>query len=397
METKKVQYQYYKETGVKPVYAKLDKRESFNAYERLRRKVFEYNLSIPVSNFDGASLLEFGPSTGDNALIFAHWGANLSLVEPVESFIENIHEYFCKHELTGSLRGVHCTTFENYETPDKFDFVVAEGFVFHTGPSSYWLPRLASFGNEDSFIVISHLETTGYLIELLHAKCLQVFQGEQTRDSVQLAKDLYYKKWSKTSHSRSFDSWAYDNIIYPTLDAYLLNSIIDFQDIMNRCGMLLWSSWPSIVHYADISWIKEPIIDKEKIIARNRLNFLKLLPSMVIGESVEVNDRINDVGERLFVSLCEEVNSLAVPPGMLNSIQLRKIREHHKETEKLFSVSVQSYEATKLSHLWYQIDACLSYLSERSINEIMKLYNDEGPLADYWGSPNFYSVWHRFR
>lgn len=396
MEKKKIQYQYYKETGVKPVYADLNKKESFNAYEKLRRKVFEYNLNIPVRSFDRASLLEFGPSTGDNSLIFAQWGAELNLVEPVEKFIESIREYFQNHKLTESLRGVHCNTFEDFETYEKFDFVVTEGFVFHTGSPSYWLPRLASFGKDDSFVIISHLETTGYLIELLQAKCFQVIQKNHTGDTLPLARDLYYNKWSKSAHSRSFDSWAYDNLIYPTLDAYLLNSIIDFQEIMSECGMLMWSSWPSVINYMDLSWIKHPVIDKKKIIARNRINFFRLLPSMVIGELMEVNERINDVGERLFSSLCSEVNALAVPPELLKGGQLKIIRKSHKETEKLFKLSVQNYDVSKLSLLWQQIDACLSHLSDGNLNEIKKLFNDEGPLADYWGSPNFYSVWHRF-
>lgn len=395
METKKVQYQYYKETGVKPVYAGLNKEASFNTYEKLRRKVFEYNLNIPVRSFERASLLEFGPSTGDNALIFAHWGADLVLVEPVEGFIRSIREYFQNHELEGRLRDVHCNTFEKFETGEKFDFIVAEGFIFHTGQPTYWLPRLASFGNDKSFIIISHLETTGYLIELLHAKCLQVLLMDHKTEPLLLARDLYYNKWNKTAHARSFDSWAYDNVIYPTLDAYLLNSIIDFQEIMNECGMLLWSSWPSIVNYTDLSWVKNPVIDKKKIIYRNKKNFLKLLPSMVIGELTEVNDRINDVGEQLFSSLCSEVNSLAVPPRLLNKAQLGKIRNIHKETEELFKISVHCYGDTKLSLLWRQIDACFSHLSSGNINGIMDLFNNDGPLTDYWGSPNFYSVWHR--
>lgn len=393
---KKIQYQYYKETGIKPVYADLMKSDSFAAYARIRKKMFEYNLGIPISTFRHASVLEFGPSTGDNSLIFAHWGADLTLVEPVAAFIDSINEYFRQYGLIDRLFGTHCNTFEDFETQEKFDYVVAEGFLFHTGSPSYWLPRISSFGKENAFVIISHLETAGYIIELLHAKCLQVLQKDFRGDPVELARHLYYNKWSKVNHSRSFDSWAYDNVVYPTLDAYLLNSVIDFQEIMNDCGMLMWSSWPSVVNYTDLSWVKDPVIDRESAIDRNRRNFLRLLPSMVLGELTEVNSEIDSVGNQLFDSLCSEVKALAVNPELLDHQYLGVVRHQHEEVDNLFKISVRNYGNSKIFFLWQDIKNCLEYLSDRNLERISELFNGNTLLGSHWGSPNFYSVWHRY-
>jgi len=394
MEKRKVQYRFYEEEQIKPVYARLNDKESFKTYAGLRKKLVEYNLNIPIRAFHGASVLEFGPSTGDNSLIFAHWGAELTLVEPVEAFIENIDDYFKKNGLTGALSRVECNTFEKYETQDKFDFVVAEGFVFHTGLPDYWLPRLGSFIKKNGFLLFSHLETTGYLIELLHAKCLQYFQINHHEDPLVLSRKMFLKKWRKVNHSRNFDAWAYDNLIYPTLNAYLLNSIVDFQDIMGESGLLLWSSWPSVTHYRDVSWIKKQAIDKGEVIARNRNNFFRLLPSMVIGRQIDVTDQIDKVAESLFSALCSEVEALAIPIPSLDSKKINEIRQGHKKIDELFQVCVRDYNASCLMKLWQEIDQCLEYLANGDMDGIIHLFNSNGPLANDWGSPNFYSVWH---
>jgi len=394
MSIKKNQCQFYIEKNVKPVYAKLNKAELFNSYEWMRRKLFEYNLGIPIRTFDNASLLEFGPSTGDNSLIFAHWGSKLSLIEPVEDFISCIDEYFTKHSLTENLNLVKCSTFENFETDDKFDFVIAEGFIFHTGQPAFWLPRLSSFSKKDGFVVISHLETVGFFIELLHSKCLQFFQSHYDKEPIALSKKMFYAKWSKVNHARNFDAWAYDNLIYPTLDAYLLNSLVDFQEIMSECGMLMWSSWPSVSNFTDVTWIKKTTIDVKDVIMRNRSNFLRLLPSMLVGKYIDVNEKINEVGESLFSSLTSHIKSLAVPIETLQSDYIEKVQNEHNKIGDILQLCVPYFNETVLATLWQEIDECLGYLSNGNIDSVIKLFNGNGPLSEYWGSPNFYSVWH---
>ena len=38
-------------------------------------------MSVPPALFRGADVLEFGPDSGENAVVFARWGARLTLVE----------------------------------------------------------------------------------------------------------------------------------------------------------------------------------------------------------------------------------------------------------------------------------------------------------------------------
>jgi len=398
MIIKKSLCQYYTDNKIRPVYSKLIDTEMLNSYEWVRRKLFEYNLSIPIRTFKDASLLEFGPSTGENSLIFAKWGAQLSLVEPVDDFINGINEYFTLHEVTKNLTSVKRSTFEKFETDKKYDFVVAEGFIFHTGRPAYWLPRLSSFCKKGGFIVISHSETVGFIIELLHSKCLQFFQSYHNKDPLLLAKKLFLNKWNKVSHARNFEAWAYDNLVNPTLSPNLLNSFMELQEVMAETGMIAWSSWPSVNNYTDISWIKKSTIDVKSVVQRNRFNFLSLLPSMVLGKHIRVNNQISKVGELLFSSLTSYVNSLAAPMEVdtFNREYIEKLQYEHNKIMEIFRLCVPNFYDTILAELWQEISDCLKNISDVNIDGAIKLFNGNGPLSEYWGCPNFYSVWHRY-
>lgn len=389
-------YQYYKDKDFNPVYAGLDSSTALSSYERNRRKIFEYNLRLPVKSFSNASILEFGPASGENSLVYAKWGGYLHLIEPVEKFTEEAQNYFSLHNLTEHLLDVQCRTFESYSTQERFDFVIAEGFIFHVGSPDYWLPRLVSFGKEDCFVIFSHSETAGFLIELLQVKCLQVLMQNCNEDPHSLARKLYQSKWNRVNHFRRFDSWVNDNLVNPTVDDSLLNCFSDLQEIMLEHDMMLWSSWPSMMSYWDVSWIKKPEIKRDEVVRRNEINYFKLLPSLVIGKEIETNSKIVDLGGDLLKAIRSEITALAVPGQQLTNNQLNEVQHKHKEVGEYFNLCVHNYSETILAKFWQEIDECLVCLSNRDVNGITKIFNGKGPLAHCWGSPNFYSVWHRF-
>ena len=73
---------YYQAKDILPTYARFSKKESLDKYNLFRYKFFLEKLYLPPQMFKGASLVEFGPDSGENSLVFADWGANLTLVEP---------------------------------------------------------------------------------------------------------------------------------------------------------------------------------------------------------------------------------------------------------------------------------------------------------------------------
>ena len=85
---------YYKKRGILPTHAGFTESEELVAYEMMRCNFFTSKLFLPPRMFYDTHVLEFGPDTGENALVFARWGAKMTLVEPNAVAKPHILEYF---------------------------------------------------------------------------------------------------------------------------------------------------------------------------------------------------------------------------------------------------------------------------------------------------------------
>ena len=387
-------YEYYQRHRFNPVYAGLTLPEELAAYERRRREMFEFNLRMPAFAFDGRSVLEFGPASGENSLVFALWGARLQLVEPVETFLHTLNSYFTDHKLNHAIDAIANETFERFQIDRQFDFVIAEGFIFHVGSPEFWIPKLVSFASDDAYIIISHCETAGFIVEMIQAKSLQILAHRYRDSSSSLALELFQHKWGTVAHSRQFDAWVADNLMNPKVTSAGLNYIGDLIDVMAMNGMALWSSWPSLQNHLDVSWIKKPICP-QRALQMAKKNALGLIPSLLIGEEIAVAPCIYDEGETLLLAVRKELDALSISAADSDNDHIDQIRDCHRIVEKMLARFVTDFENTRLSALWTEIDECLCALNTGDRSKVIELFNSCGVLANCWGSPNFYSVWHR--
>ena len=93
-------YDYYKEAEVAPTFAGLTGEGDLDRYAAQRERLFTEILHLPPRLFADADVAEFGPDTGENALVFARWGAYLTLVEPNPRAWPAIRAYFRRFGLT---------------------------------------------------------------------------------------------------------------------------------------------------------------------------------------------------------------------------------------------------------------------------------------------------------
>lgn len=388
-------YEYYIQSGVNPVYAAFSSNSALEKYDRSRRSMFEYNLRLPVAAFQNRTLLEFGPASGENALVFAKWGARLTLVEPVSNFVEVIKEYFDFYKMKKQVDDIVCLPIEKYKTDERYDFVVAEGFIFQIGEPDYWIPLLLSFAREDGFVLFSHIEMAGYLIDIIKAKSFQILFDRRGGDALQLARRMFQKKWDSVPHVRKFESWVADNLMNPLIGNNNLNALSNLQDIMVNNGFFLWSSWPSVITQPDVTWIKKPF-DPVKDLQQCRKAYTKLIPSLIMGKEVSTIDTIFQLGEQILDKLKDELRVLGTAVKDLNEGGLTGAICHHREMEDLLKQVVRDYSQTEFSSLWKDMLQCLCYLESNQDDAVIALFNCDGPLFKYWGSPNCYTVWHRF-
>src|ERR1700687_839187 len=115
-------HDYYEQRDFKPTFAGLKSKDELDAYALRRQSIYRALLHLPPRIFEGSRLCEFGPDTGENALVFARWGARVTLVEPHASAWPEIRAYFARYGLDERLEDIVGETIESFESETRFDF-----------------------------------------------------------------------------------------------------------------------------------------------------------------------------------------------------------------------------------------------------------------------------------
>src|SRR6185312_15035919 len=80
-----------------------------------------------------------GPDSGENAMVFAGWGARMTLAEPNRLAHDRIQAYFARFDVANHLRELVLSDVEGFLSDRRFDIIDAEGFIYTIQPSETWL------------------------------------------------------------------------------------------------------------------------------------------------------------------------------------------------------------------------------------------------------------------
>ncbi|HLY64874.1 MAG TPA: class I SAM-dependent methyltransferase [Chloroflexota bacterium] len=250
-------YRYYQQSELLPTFARLQNAEQLDAYEAQRAAVFEKRLHLPRRSFAGADLLEFGPDSGENALVFARWGASLTLAEPNPHCWEQIERYFQTFELSHRLLDVDHRDIESFDAALQFDFIDAEGFIYTVRPESIWMHQFARLLRPGGLFLVSYYEAAGALFELLHRALFARFKDLARMDSLAAAHQLFQPKWDSIPHTRAFDSWVMDVLENPFVRLRYFFNAAQLCRQLAGFGFELYSSWPRYEDGLSLQWHKQ--------------------------------------------------------------------------------------------------------------------------------------------
>lgn len=284
-------FNYYERQDVLPTFGNFKSAAQLEAYASQRRELFSDKLALPPRLLRNAEMLEFGPDSGENALVFAGWGANMTLAEPNRHAHPKIQAYFAHFGLTERLRELALADVEGFRSDRGFDTIDAEGFIYTVQPSEKWLGIFHRLLNPDGCAVVSYYERYGGFFELalkaIHAAG-KVLTG---RPALEAASMLFDAKWSSIPHTRSFESWLMDVLENPFvrhryfLDAKTLCAAAHEQ------GFDIHSAWPAYRDSLDVYWHKKILSDDEKLqraarhLDRSRLSFLGGRKLYLVGKA----------------------------------------------------------------------------------------------------------------
>ncbi|WP_298885509.1 class I SAM-dependent methyltransferase [uncultured Bradyrhizobium sp.] len=288
-------FNYYERQNVLPTFGNFKSSAELEAYANQRRELFSDKLMLPPRLFRDADVLEFGPDSGENALVFAGWGANMTLAEPNRHAHEKIQAYFAHFNQTSRLRALVLSDVEGFQSDRRFDVIDAEGFIYTVQPTKNWLGVFHRLLNPDGYAVVSYYERYGGFFELALKAIYSAGKALTSRPALETAKTLFEAKWDSIPHTRGFESWAMDVLDNPFvryryfLDAAALCTAAQGQ------GFDIHSAWPSYRDSLDVYWHKKVLTSDEKLLRatrhldRSRLSFLSGRKLYLIGKPEAVS------------------------------------------------------------------------------------------------------------
>ncbi|WP_063682723.1 class I SAM-dependent methyltransferase [Bradyrhizobium stylosanthis] len=273
-------FNYYERQDVLPTFGNFKSAAELDAYASQRRELFSDKLVLPPRLFRDAEVLEFGPDSGENALVFAGWGANMTLAEPNRHAHPKIEAYFAHFGLTGRLRELVLADVEGFRSERRFDIIDAEGFIYTVQPTENWLGIFHRLLNPDGYAVVSYYERYGGFFELALKAIHAAGKALTGRPALETAKLLFEPKWNSIPHTRSFESWLMDVLENPFVRHRYFLDATALCSAAHGLGFAIHSAWPSYRDGLEVYWHKKVLSADDKLrrttrhLGRSRLSFL---------------------------------------------------------------------------------------------------------------------------
>ena len=367
------QLQFYQENNINAV----EYGPRLTLHWNQRRNLIEHHLGIPLSLLSSKKVLEFGPCGGENALFLAINGAAVTLVEPNPDMHDSIRKLFKGTGLSeiigdytgGGLIALHGATIESFESNEKFDLVIAEGFLHALSNRKEIFKKLFSFSQGLSIITYSC--SYGYFFESLKRyifrRCCESVnennykQLDSQNIQMNVAKKLFYEDFKKLHSARTFESWAHDIIMNPAGNATILDDFDDLYRYFVDLGLDVYGCSPRWDMRNQHHWYKD--VSDRSIVDEWRENF-----SFIITGKKGVNLNPQDI------EILRKITPLLL--------------DYSSGVEVESPLGIAKF-ATELSPDFDDIKSVLTEATDRDSERIISAYIG-GPNCRNWGMPHHY-------
>lgn len=391
-------YAYYEQQSILPTFARFTTIEQLERYDRQRTHIFCDKLHLPVQVFKGATTVEFGPDSGENSLVFARWGASLTLVEPNPNARPKILAYFDKFNLKDRLKSLVEVDVAQFESQEKYDLVIAEGFIYTVRPESTWIELFNRLLNDSGFCVINYYESTASFLELILKVIHARTKALTGLDSQEIAWKLFQAKWNSIPHTRAFESWVMDVLNNPFVRyEYFLNAS-DLCCKLSSAGFSLYSSWPNYSDTLSIYWHKKQLSPEEQLannldfIARSSLSFAFGKKLFLFAQSPDEVKAVSKVANRIVTSIDRLIDDF-------DALAVQQVREDLQQIKKLLIegdvLADSEAEKQEVIQLIASIDKIFDLLAAGDVQALTDFCNTDAVFIKNWGVQYHFAVFKK--
>jgi hypothetical protein len=387
-------FNYYERQDVLPTFGDFKSSAELDAYAGQRRELFADKLVLPPRLFRNADVLEFGPDSGENALVFAGWGANMTLAEPNRHAHPKIQSYFAHFGLTERLRELALADVEGFRSDRRFDIIDAEGFIYTVQPTENWLGIFHGLLNPDGYAVVSYYERYGGFFELALKAIHAAGKALTGRPALETARLLFEAKWDSIPHTRSFESWLMDVLENPFVRHRYFLDAAALCTAAHEQGFDIHSAWPAYRDSLDIYWHKKVLPGDEKLrrvvrhLDRSRLSFLGGRKLYLVGKADAV-EAISASIEALVLdvdALIDDPFGASLPRVVAS---LDSLRETIRTTDVLADDAADIEAITATLDSFHRI---FGAIGRRDASAVTALTRTDRAFINSWGQPAHFLV-----
>lgn len=384
---------YYQQQNFNPVEINIFDNREWIIHLTKRRNLYNC-LGIPLYLLRGCSVLEFGCNSGENSIVFASMGANLTLVEPNHKVLDRLYKNFDIFNLKDRIISLHKIDIESFESNQIYDLVIAEGFLPSLPSRDELLNKLISFVAPGGFLSISFGNMHGMLIEMLrrlifwracHTNRIELILS---KEALELAKMLFFNDFSRINASRKFEAWWQDSLVSPFFTWKDIKwSYHEIIPTIEMAGCEFFSSSPRWTLLDEFNWYKNVFSTRERHarlfeIYYHRLPYfwtgLKEVATLEIAPPKEV---VNDT-KKFIKKMAEYTQQYPVSSDIIP--YPNTLCDYLNNTKvpilKRFSVDIQNL----LESIFFD-----------DFYKFLKIYQKTKELRNLWGVPYHYASFQK--
>jgi ubiquinone/menaquinone biosynthesis C-methylase UbiE len=183
-----------------------------------RREALYRHLGIPKVLLTGASVIEFGPGSGHNALFTASARpGRYVLVDATPASLEATRSQFATGYAGQDIQVVESDIL-TFRTDERFDLVLCEGVIPTQNDPAHFLRHIASFARPGGLVVMTCMDAISVLPEILRRylarKEIHGIENFDRQVEV-LVKFFQEDLTSLVGMSRHHEDWVVDQMLHP--------------------------------------------------------------------------------------------------------------------------------------------------------------------------------------
>lgn len=211
-------------------------------------------LGLPLTFFQNKKILEIGGGTGEKALFYAFYGADVTIMDPNENSCKIAKGIFTKSNLGKKLSIINKSFFDvDLKIIKKFDMICVEGVIHHTFNPMKTLDLILSHMSNDQIILVALGESHGMLKRELQKEAVTKLAKNDPDLISDFVKKLFpdHLKRAIMFDLRNMESVIQDNYVNPQDESSDLEDICNVF-LKNKISYL--SSYPKL----DFFYITSP-------------------------------------------------------------------------------------------------------------------------------------------